>query len=127
MTDQMCLGSIKEKHAIKYLVLRASRHTRIANLQSLGACICIFGGSCWVSISCPLRTAARRLSNWDFMSLLVLSKAGKQPRYLTACGSWHSYDEMLMHLWFICFSFITIDWISEQIQETIILTNVLLS
>ena len=32
VTDQMCLDSIKEKYAIKYLILKASRHTRIANL-----------------------------------------------------------------------------------------------
>lgn len=37
VTDQMCLGSIKEKYAIKYLELKASGHTRIANLQSPGS------------------------------------------------------------------------------------------
>lgn len=55
-------------------------------------------------LSCLLSTAATRLRCWDVASPLDLRKAGKQPRCLTACRSWHSNYEMLMHLWFIWFS-----------------------
>lgn len=103
VTDQIGLGSIKGKYAIKYLILRASRRTRTANLQAPGAHTYVFGDNCWKRHCSVLRTTAGSLCCWDFPSLLVLGKVGKQPRYLTTQWSWHSNYKPVIHSWFMFF------------------------